>query len=72
MRDEEVKKVQNEVNPERRIPITNDCNKGTGPGHISGFHPRLPNFETQKQMAVAHQLTLAGAMQSNPTWNEAI
>ena len=70
MRDEEIKKVQNESNPERRITFTNDYNKRTGPGHGSRFQTRLPDSEIRKHMAVAHQLALAGAMQSNPARNQ--
>ena len=70
MRDEEIKKVQNESNPERRITFTNDYNKRTGPGHGSRFQTRLPDSEIRKHMAMAHQLALAGAMQSNPARNQ--
>ena len=47
MRDEEVKKVQNEANAERRITFTNDYNKKTGPGHGSRFQTRLPDSDIQ-------------------------
>ena len=69
MRDEEVKKVQNEANTERRITFTNDYNKRTGPGHGSRFPTRLPDSVIRKNMAVAHQLALAEAMQATPSWN---
>ena len=48
MRDEEVKKVQNEANAERGITFTNDYNKRTGPGHGSRFQTRLPDSEIRK------------------------
>ena len=67
--DEEDNKVQNEVNPEGRTTFTNNYMKRTGPGQSSRFQSRLPNSEIQTHRAVAHQLALAGVMQSYPTWN---
>ena len=53
-----------------RITFTNYNNKRTGHGHGSRVQSRLLTSDTQTHVAMAHQLALDGAMQSNPTWNE--
>ena len=50
-----------------RITFTNYYNKRTGHGHGSRVQSRLLTSDTQTHVAMAHQLALDGAMQSNPT-----
>ena len=62
MRDEEIKKVQNEMTAEKKVTFTQDYNKRRGPTH--GSSSSTFTKEDQYHMNIAKQLASAGADQA--------
>ena len=74
MRDEEIKKLQNEARTEKRVTFTDDFNKRRGQSHGSGnWTSRNDDVETQRSLTYDIQLFYNGAMMSTPQlgtrWN---
>ena len=78
MRDEEVKRVQNDRQAERKVTFTHDYNKRSGPSHGSRFpqnnsyRSNLPDrndtsYNQARNMIAAKQLSLAGVALAIPT-----
>ena len=64
MRDEEIKKVQNEMTAEKKVTFTQDYNKRRGPSH--GSSSSIFTKEDQQHMNYAKQIDIAGADQCVP------
>ena len=67
MRDEEVKRVQNEMSAEKKVTFTHDYNKRRGPSHGSDT-TYFPTDEDRRHLNYAKQLSREGAMRCAPSY----
>ena len=66
IRDEEVKKLQNEATVEKKVTFTKDFNRRRGPSHGSGnWTNRDGADETRQSSAYTKELSYKGAMMSS-------
>ena len=65
IRDEEIKKLQNEATAEKKVTFTQDYNKERGPYHGSGNWTRR-NDDNEAMMSTPRSFTRANFRPSNP------
>ena len=67
-RDEDVKKLQNEITAEKKFTFTQDCNKRRGPSHGSGKWVRR-NDNNEAMMSSPRSITRGNFRPSNQNPN---
>ena len=68
IRDEEIKKLQNEATAEKKVTFTQDCNKKRGPSYGSGNRTRR-NDDNGAMMPTSRSFTRGNFRANNPNSN---